>query len=200
MVGPSCIMHSALLRLQLLLIQTTAEATPPQTTTPAESLTEGLVRGWPADGTSEEWYKCNNCGWLPSTVGGVVQTMPQNHLGLTWHEACFWWCDQEPECVTAWHRKSGNHCSLYNFALPFDANNHPSSHMYVKPMPGSSTESQTTAEATPPQTTTPPESLTEGLVRGWPADGSSEEWYKCNNCGWLPSTVGGVVQTMPQNP
>merc|ERR1719373_1268571 len=135
MVGPSCIMHSALLRLQLLLIQTTAEATPPQTTTPAESLTEGLVRGWPADGSSEEWYKCNKCGWLPSTVGGVVQTMPQNHLGLTWHEACFWWCDQEPECVTAWHRKSGNHCSLYNFALPFDANNHPSSHMYVKPTP-----------------------------------------------------------------
>merc|ERR1719471_1428424 len=106
-----------------------AQCPAPSTTAP------GLVRGWPADGTSEEWYKCNNCGWLPSSVGGVVQTMPRNDLGLTWHEACAWWCDQEPECVTAWHRKSGNHCSLYNFALPFDANDHPSSHFYVKPTP-----------------------------------------------------------------
>merc|ERR1719354_1024132 len=61
--------------------------------------------------------------------------MPQNDLGLTWHEACAWWCDQEPECVSAWHRISGNHCSLYNFTLPFAANNHPTSHIYVKPTP-----------------------------------------------------------------
>eukprot|EP00493_Phyllostaurus_siculus_P020997 UN21322 len=108
--------------------------------TTAEATTEpihGLVRGWPVDGRtfSDKWYKCNNCGWLPSSVGGVVQTMPQNDLGLTWHEACAWWCDQEPECVSAWHRISGNHCSLYNFTLPFAANNHPTSHIYVKPTP-----------------------------------------------------------------
>eukprot|EP00493_Phyllostaurus_siculus_P020994 UN21319 len=109
----------------------------PTSSPTASTSTDGLVRGWPVDGRtfSEQWYKCNNCGWLPSSVDGVVQTMPQNDLGLTWHEACAWWCDQEPECVTAWHRISGNHCSLYNFALPFSANNHPTSHIYVKPTP-----------------------------------------------------------------
>eukprot|EP00493_Phyllostaurus_siculus_P020996 UN21321 len=109
----------------------------PTSSPTASTSTDGLVRGWPVDGRtfSDKWYKCNNCGWLPSSVGGVVQTMPQNDLGLTWHEACAWWCDQEPECVSAWHRISGNHCSLYNFTLPFAANNHPTSHIYVKPTP-----------------------------------------------------------------
>merc|ERR1719173_233735 len=119
---------------------TLAESTS-TTTTPEESTTElpdGLVRGWPKPVGSplrHEWFKCNNCGWLPSSVGGVVERMPQNDLGLTWHEACALWCEEEPDCVSAWHRISGNHCSLYNFTLPFGTNNNISnSHIYVKPM------------------------------------------------------------------
>merc|ERR1719173_75018 len=137
---------------------TLAEST--STTTPEESTTElpdGLVRGWPKPVGSplrHEWFKCNNCGWLPSSVGGVVERMPQNDLGLTWHEACALWCEEEPDCVSAWHRISGNHCSLYNFTLPFTANNHPTSHIYVKPMsnpittsPAVSTSAVTSMEA-----------------------------------------------------
>merc|ERR1719285_679619 len=125
----------------------------------------------------KEWYKCNNCGWLPSSVGGVVERMPQNDLGLTWHEACAWWCEQEPECVSAWHRISGNHCSLYNFTLPFAANNHPTSHIYVKPTLTPTANPSDIPSGSPTSSTS-----MDGLVRGWPMPVGSllrKEWYKC---------------------
>jgi len=89
---------------------------------------------WPTE-RQREWYKCNDCGWLPSSGNGVVESPPANDLGLTKEEACFWWCDQEPECMVAWHRKSGDHCSLYDFELDHVQQTFESdSHVYVKPI------------------------------------------------------------------